>query len=136
MIKKKFFKVQHGKKMIGAGLFGLMLMGCMTAFAGNIQYAYYGVNIGADGYVLATEEKQDYTSSYIFHQGDRAVYVGVYSEGINYSANGSYYYVGVGMAAYLPNYVKENGRNDCYLWLIPSTAGACRLYGQWSPDSV
>ena len=35
MFKKQILKVKHGKKLIGAGLLGLMLMGSMTAFAGN-----------------------------------------------------------------------------------------------------
>ena len=136
MFKKQILKLKHGKRLIGAGLLGLMLMGSMTAFAGNTTDTYYNVNAGAGGFNTASRAKQDYTSSYIYHQGDRAVNVGVYSGGINYSANGGSYYVAAGSAVYLPNYVKERGRSTCYLHLTPSPAGACHLYGCWSPDSI
>jgi hypothetical protein len=136
MFKKQILKVKHGKKLIGVGLLGLMLMGSMTAFAGNITDTYYDGNCGAGGFATITRSKDDYTSSYIYHKGERGANVSVYSGGVNYSANGGSYYVGAGTAAYLPNYVKESGRSNCYLWLTPSPSGSCRLYGQWSPDSV
>lgn len=135
MFKKKIFKVKHGKKLIGAGLLGLMLMGSMTAFAGNTGDTYYNQYCTSSGFFTATRDKLDYTSSYIYHKGDRGAYVSVYSGGVNYSVNGGSY-VNAGASAYLPNYVKENGRNNCCLHLTPSPAGSCRLYGQWSPDSV
>lgn len=136
MFKKEIFKMKHGKKLVGAGLLGLMLMGSMTAFAGNITDTYYDGSCGAGGFATITRSKTDYTSSYILHGGDKPVEVEVCSGGTNYSANGESYYVAVGTAAYLPNYVKESGKNNCYLWLTPSPAVSCRLYGQWSPDSV
>ncbi len=136
MFKKQILKLKHGKRLIGAGLLGLMLMGTMTAFAGNTTDTYYNAYVGASGYITLCKDKLDYTSSYIFHQGDRDVYVGVFSDGVNYSANGGYYYIAMGTSAYLPNFVKENGRSSCCLRLMPSPAGSCRLYGWWSSDSV
>lgn len=68
--------------------------------------------------------------SYIFHQGDRAVYVGVYSGGVDYTENGSAYYVAVGASAYIPNIIKSmekqllfavnalSGRSMPFVWLL------------------
>lgn len=55
---------------------------------------------------------------------------------MNYTANGSYYVVSSGQQMKLPNYVKERGRNDCYLKLVPIPAVSTILYGVWSPDSI
>ncbi|MCI9602748.1 MAG: hypothetical protein HFH19_00700 [Ruminococcus sp.] len=136
MFKKQILKLKHGKRLIGTGLLGLMLMGSITAFAGNTKDRYYSATVGASGYSTPVRSKLDYTSSYILHEGDRAVYAGVYSGGVNYSANGSSYYVAVGTSSYLPNYVRENGKSSCCLRLTPAPAGSCYLHGWWSPDSI
>jgi len=135
MFKKQILKLKHGKRFISAGLLGLMLVGSMTAFAGNTVDLSYNAYVGEGGYVTLCKEKKDSTPSYIFHKGERAVYVEVYSGGVNCSANGSSYYVAAGTSAYLPNCVKAVGRSCC-LRLTPSPIGSCRLYGCWSPDSI
>lgn len=135
MFKKQILKLKHGKKLISAGLLGLMLMGSMTAFAGNTADTSYNVNVGPGGFTTVSRSKQNDSSLYISHQGDRGVNVGVFSGGVNYSANGGYYYVAAGTSAYLPSYVNESGKSSCYLHLIPSPASSCHLYGHWRPDS-
>lgn len=137
-MKKQIVKMNRGKRIISAGLLGLMLMGSLstTALAGNIQDLEYRHYSGVNGFATATRAKTDYTSAYIHHQGERSADVQVCSMGINYSANGSSYYIEPGKAAYLPNYVKENGKSNCYLYLTPSEGVSCSLYGVWSPDSV
>lgn len=109
MFKKQILKLKHGKKLISAGLLGLMLMGSMTAFAGNTADTSYNVNVGPGGFTTVSRSKQNDSSLYISHQGDRGVNVGVFSGGVNYSANGGYYYVAAGTSAYLPSYVKMLG---------------------------
>lgn len=137
MFKKQILKMKHGKKMICTGIISAMLLMAMstTAFA-SAQDTPYDYFTGPNGFATQTRLKEDYTSSYINHQGVNPANVQVRSSGINYSANGGSYYVGVGQSRYLPNYVKENGRNNCYLYLTPSPALSCTLFGQWSPDSV
>ena len=136
MFKKQILKVKHGKKLIGAGLLGLMLMGSMTAFAGNITDTYYDGNCGAGGFATITRSKDDYTSSYIYHKGERGANVSVYSGGVNYSENGLFYPVAAGRSAYLQNYVKESGRNDCYLHIETLSGKPYFMSGRWSPDSI
>lgn len=138
MFKKQRRKMCRGKRLVSAGLLGLMLMGSLpaTALAANVTDTYYNQYCGVTGFSTQARAKQDASSAYIYHQGSRAVNVRVCSDGVNYSANGSYYYVEAGKAVYLPNYVKENGRGSCYLHLTPSPSGSCNLYGCWSPDSV
>ena len=95
----------------------------------------YNVNVGPGGFTTVSRSKQNDSSLYISHQGDRGVNVGVFSGGVNYSANGGYYYVAAGTSAYLPSYVNESGKSSCYLHLIPSPASSCHLYGHWRQDS-
>lgn len=138
MFRKQRVKMNHGKRLVSSGLLGLMLMGSMSAtvLAGNVTDTYYNQNCGVTGFSTPARAKQDDTSAYIYHQGSRPANVRVCSDGVNYSANGSFYYVDTGKAVYLPNYVKENRRDSCYLHLVPSPSGSCNLYGCWSPDSV
>lgn len=137
MYKKRLLKIKHGKKVVGVGLLGLMLLGSFgNVFAGNTGDTFYNYNSTSYGFATETRDKTDYTSAYIRHKGVNSANVQVRSEGINYSANGGSYYVAAGTSAYLPNYVKENGKNNCYLYLTPSPAISSTLYGQWSLDSI
>lgn len=36
----------------------------------------------------------------------------------------------------IPNFVKEKGGVDCYLFLRQKASAAYTLYGLWSPDSI
>lgn len=87
-------------------------------------------------HVTETRDKRDTTSSYIYHERDVAVYVEVCSYGINYTAGSGRYLVRPGNSQYLYNYVKENGRDNCYLRIYSTTNRAVTLKGKWSPDSV
>lgn len=104
--------------------------------AGNTYDTEYDYNTGPNGFATETRDKTDYTSAYVWHKGVYSANISVRSGGVNYSANGGSYFVSAGSSAYLPNYVKENGINNCYLYLTPSPALSCELFGQWSPDSV
>lgn len=136
MYKKQLLKIRRGRKLIGAGLLSLMLVGMLGNVHASSEDRWYEKYSGVNGFATSTEKKEDYTSSYIWHQGNIAANVQVKSMGINYTANGGSYYIEVGRAAYLPNYVKENGQDTCYLYLTPSPATPANLHGYWSPDSV
>lgn len=90
--------------------------------AGNIVNTPYEYSSRIEGFATVTRDKTDYSSAYIYHYSDNNAYVQVCSGGMNYSANGGSYWVGVGSSTYLPNYVKENSRNICYLYIQPSPA--------------
>ena len=135
MFKKQIRRTEIRHRSLPCCIHGLMLMGSMTAFAGNTADTSYNVNVGPGGFTTVSRSKQNDSSLYISHQGDRGVNVGVFSGGVNYSANGGYYYVAAGTSAYLPSYVNESGKSSCYLHLIPSPASSCHLYGRWRPDS-
>lgn len=140
MHKKQLLKIGNSKKSkaISGLVLGLMMVGSLAGMvsAGNFQDTYYDYNSGQYGFATDTRTKEDYTSSYIWHKGYDNAYVEVRSTGVNLSANGGHYYVSAGSSAYLPNYVKENGYNNCYLYITPASGSASRMYGQWSPDSV
>lgn len=140
MYKKQILKIGHSRKSKVASclVLSFVLIGTIAAnvSAGNITDREYEYTCGPNGFATSTEEKWDYTSAYIYHQGNSAAYVQVRSNGINYSANGGSYYVSPGQQLYLPNYVKENGADNCYLYLTPSSSQWVKLYGVWSPDSV
>lgn len=143
MRKRQLLKLGNGKKgkAIGGAVLSLAMatmIGGGVLAAGNIQDSYYSL-YGENEYWYATptRDKIDATSSYILHQKESGVYVQVRSKGINYTANGASYYVGVGSSRYLPNYVKENGQSTCYLLLNPSVSGRkVDIVGKWSPDSI
>lgn len=126
------------KQKIISGLLLVSVFGMLFAgkvFAGNIVDKDYGFNYSGDGGDLYTpyEEKWDYTSSYVYHQGTVGAYIGVY---YGYTSYGPHYSVGVGEERYLINYIKENGLNICRLRITPSTHSPIYIYGRWSPDSV
>lgn len=139
MYKKRLLKVNmNGKKRFVTAL-GLSLimttmlgMGASANNSGDTPYNY----TGQYGFATETRDKTDYSSAYIYHLGAYAANVEVRSGGGNYTANGGSYYVPVGAAQYLPNYVKENGRSNCYLYIRPSGGQYGTLHGWWSPDSV
>ena len=106
MVKKQILKMKHSKKLVSIGLLGLMLLGSMNTFAGNIADTYYQINCGPEGFNTAARQKQDYTSAYIYHEGVDSAKVSVYSGGVNYSENGLFYPLAAGRSAYLQNYVK------------------------------
>lgn len=58
MFKKQILKLKHGKRFISAGLLGLMLVGSMTAFAGNTVDLSYNAYVGEGGYVTLCKEKR------------------------------------------------------------------------------
>lgn len=140
MRKKQLIKLNCSKrkKGIGIGMTAVMLTLAMSGgvLAGNIQDTGYSYNSTKTGFATATRPKQDATSSYIKHSGKVAARVQVRSSGTNYSANGGSYYVSVGTSKYLPNYVYENGKRNCYLYITPSSGQSSLMYGVWSPDSV
>lgn len=141
MRKKQLFKINcSGRtKAMGLSVTALMLAVAMSGSvfaAGNIEDSGYSYNSTKNGFATPTRPKVDDTSSYINHSGTKAASVQVRSYGINYSANGGSYYVKVGSARYLPNYVYENGKRNCYLYITPSPAQSALMYGEWSPDSV
>lgn len=140
MRKKQLIKVNCSRrtKAMGLSVTALMLAVAISGsvFAGNIQDTGYSYNSPKSGFATQTRPKEDDTSSYIKHSGKKAAYVQVRSSGKNYSANGGSYYVSVGSSKYLPNYVHENGKRNCYLYITPSPAQAVYMYGEWSPDSV
>lgn len=136
MVKKQILKMKHSKKLVSIGLLGLMLLGSMNTFAGNIADTYYQINCGPEGFNTVARQKQDYTSAYIYHEGVDSAKVSVYSGGVNYSENGLFYPVAAGRSAYLQNYVKESGRNDCYLHIETLSGKPYFMSGRWSPDSI
>ena len=140
MYKKQFLKIGNSKKSktITGIVLSLLLVGSMSgaALAGNFEDKPYNYNSTGYGFATSTEYKEDYTSSYINHFGVNSAMVEVRSCGVNYTANGSYYFVAAGTNSYLPNYVKENGRDNCYLYITPSPALNCYMHGKWSPDSI
>lgn len=139
MRKKRLLKINCGRKMkgISAGLAILMLAGTMagTVSAGNIADTGYDHYASWAGFATDTRDKTDTTSAYISHYGDRDVNVEVRSSGVNYTIGG-HYYVRSGTWTYLLNTVKENGKNNCYLYITPYQANGVRLHGVWSPDSI
>lgn len=140
MHKKQFLKIGNSKKskaITGLAL-SLLLVGSMAGAvsAGNIGDTTYQYNSTGSGFATPTRDKTDYTSAYIYHYGVNSAMVQVRSGGVNYSANGGSYFVAAGSSSYLPNYVKENGRGNCYLYITPSPAVSCYMYGVWSPDSI
>ena len=140
MRKRQIIKLNCSKrtKRIGMCVTTAMLtLGISgSVFAGNIQDTGYSYNSTKNGFATATRPKEDATSAYINHAGNVAVNVQVRSSGTNYSANGKSYYIRVGTKAPLPNYVYENGKRNCYLYITPATGAASYLHGVWSPDSV
>lgn len=140
MYKKQLLKVGHGKKskVISGLVLSLVLVGMIagSVSAGDYQDSPYSYSVKQYGVATETRAKDDYTSAYIWHKGDSPINVLVESCGINYSVNPSGYGIAPGDHTYLPNYVKENSQNTCYLFLTPMWSGWRTLYGQWSPDSV
>ena len=140
MYKKQLLKVGTSKKSKAtAGLvIGLLMVGSVAGAvsAGNISDTSYQYNSTGEGFATVTRDKTDYTSAYIFHYGIDSANVQVRNGGVNYSANGGSYWVEAGSRAYLPNYVKENGLNNCYLYITPFSGESCYMYGVWSPDSI
>ena len=140
MYKKQLLKIGNSKKskaITGLALSFLLVRSMAGAVsAGNIEDTKYQYNSSGYGFATETRDKTDYTSSYINHSGVNSAMVQVRSSGVNYSANGGSYFVAAGTSSYLPNYVKENGRGNCYLYITPSPALDCYMYGVWSPDSI
>lgn len=136
MVKKQILKMKHSKKLVSIGLLGLMLLGSMNTFAGNIADTYYQINCGPEGFNTVPRQKQDYTSAYIYHEGVDSAKVSVYSGGVNYSVNGLYYPVAAGTEGRIPNYVKERGKDNCYLHIEPLSGKSSSMSGRWSPDSI
>lgn len=138
--EKQILKLGNSKKSkaFTALALSLVMAGSLAGAvsAGNIEDTTYSYNSTGNGFATATRDKTDYTSAYIYHKGVNSAMVQVRSSGINYSANGGSYFVAAGSSSYLPNYVKENGRGNCYLYITPSPALSCYMYGQWSPDSI
>lgn len=138
MYKKRFLKI--GKRKLSGGILaGLMLIGGLsgTALAGNITDTFY-VYESTGGVWGQTEvrEKQDATSVYVFHKGNFPAYFGVYSGSTNYTAGSPFAYAPMGVATYIPNMVKENNLNECFLVIQPANTAPATLYGYWSPDSI
>ena len=61
---------------------------------------------------------------------------GVYSGSTNYTVGSPFAYAPMGVATYIPNMVKENNLNECYLVIQPANTAPATLYGYWSPDSI
>lgn len=139
MYKKQILKIGSKKKKAGLLLATAMLMGAMTTSvvtAGNVRDEPYDFHCEAVGGSIEPRDKDDDTSCYIYHKGYVPVWVQVRNGGVNYTANGGSYYANVGVPQYLPNYIKENNLDSCYLYLTPTTGNSSLLYGVWSPDSV
>lgn len=139
MRKKQLIKLNcKRKKEIGIGMTVVMLTLAMSGsvFAGEVVDTGYSYRSTKTGFATPTRPKLDDTSSYIKHSGEIAARVQVRSTGTNYSANGGSYYVNVGTSRYLPNYVYENGKRTCYLYITPASGKSSLMYGVWSPDSV
>jgi hypothetical protein len=138
MYKKQFLKI--GKRKLSGGIFaGLMILGVLsgTVMAGNTTDTFYSYE--ASGGVWGQTEvraKQDATSVYVFHKGNYPAYFGVYSGSTNYTVGSPFAYAPMGVATYIPNMVKENNLNECYLVIQPANTAPATLYGYWSPDSI
>lgn len=124
------------KKIMLITTIAILSIYCFSAavLANNHEDRGYSGYAGTTGFATQTRDKTDASSAYIHHYGPDTVNVEVRSNGINYSANGSSYYVTAGQESYLPNYVYENGRRTCYLYLRSTIRKW--ITGVWSPDSI
>ncbi|MGN8739635.1 DUF2712 domain-containing protein [Bilifractor sp. HCP3S3_D3] len=136
MRSEQIFKLSKRSKIIVCIVLTMLFVVLCgkTVFANNCEDRDYSGYTGSYGFATHTRDKTDATSAYIYHYGPVGVNVQVRSQGINYTANGSSYYVAPGTSRYLPNYVYESGKRDCYLYItsVPSAT----VSGKWSPDSV
>ena len=144
MYKKQFLKI--GKRKLSGGIFaGLMILGVLsgTVMAGNTtdqpilsQKFYRSLQDPLVWGQTEVRAKQDATSVYVFHKGNYPAYFGVYSGSTNYTVGSPFAYAPMGVATYIPNMVKENNLNECYLVIQPANTAPATLYGYWSPDSI
>ena len=140
MRKKVLLKLSGKARATGMALLGAFLVGStvQTAFAvGNITDRFYVYNsTGGLWWQTPPEEKWDYTSCYVYHKGNIPAYFSVYSDTANFTYGADSYYIGVGRQYYIPNLVKESGKNNCYLLIKPANRNPATIYGYWSPDSI
>lgn len=139
-MQKHVKKTKKNKMLLSSLLMFSIIFGIYSgqAYAGNISDTNYYFNYSGNGGDLGTEhrEKQDFTSSYVYHKGNVGGYFSVRNNGRNYTYGAYHYYVGTWQSAYLPNIIKESELNRCQLYITPETHNATTIYGQWSPDSV
>ena len=139
MYKKQLLRVGNSKKSkaITGLVIGLLMVGSVAGAvsAGNIGNTSYQYNSTSKGFATETRDKIDYTSAYIEHYGVNGATVQVHSGGVNFTVGGSRFAAAQSWS-YLPNYVKENGFNNCYLYIKLYPEKGCYMYGAWSPDSI
>lgn len=105
----------------------------MSAVDSTIPTRYVGYT---SGFETDTRLKEDYSYHYI--NSTSGIYLGVISrasDGTNCTQNGRAI---VPLGEYfIANYVKENGKNYCKLYITAANAGTSgSARGKWSPDSV
>lgn len=138
MCKKQLLKVgKKGKIIAGVGL-GIILIGTIEVGGqaiGNITDTPY-TSYSTNGITTESRSKRDDTSAYIFHKGDISVNVEVRNGGKNYTAGKGSYQVQINEKRFLDNYIYENNKSSCYLFLRQTGSGRYNLHGLWSPDSI
>lgn len=96
----------------------------------NADYNHYSYSSGPNGFATATINKRTSSSVYVQHYGQKPARIQVRSNGVSYSNS---VLVQVNSNAHIQNWVYENGKRNCYLYITPSS-GSAMLYGDWYSD--